>query len=202
MKAIHFIIITLGMLSLASCSASETDPLPEESSIYTLMNTYGATNLFAGTTTPEDLRLNELTGITAAEAYTTLDNIRKHEASRKNSRTSEELKSGKVLLKVEMNETVSGKYTFSLLLHLTKYADGPLFFNGYEADCPTNSFKWYRKGFSFSCDNSQPGCYKFETLGYLYFKIMEKEVQYLKVPFTVTGTYNPSTQVIDFTYNL
>lgn len=202
MKAMYFIVATLMILSLASCTANDNDPMAEETSVRALVSTYGATNIAYDSSQSDNLRLSELSGMTATEAYTILGEIRKHKASQKNSHASEEQKNNKVLLKVEMSETVSSKYTFLLQLNLMKYADGTLFYSGYEADCLSDSFKWYRKGFSFSCDNSQPGCYKFETQGCLYFKVIDGDVQYLQVPFKVTGTYNTSTQGVDFTYNL
>lgn len=202
MKAMYFIVATLMLLSLASCTASDKDLVFEDASISTLVNTYGATKLFTELSQSENFRLNELSGITATEAYTILGDIRKHQASQKDSRSFEEQKNNKILLKVEMSETVSDRYKFFLQLNLMKYADGSLFYSGYEADCQSDSFKWYRKGFNFSCDNSQPGCYKFETLGYLYFKVVDQDVQYLQVPFKVTGTYNTSTQEANFNYSL
>lgn len=202
MKAMYFIVATLIILSLASCTANENDPVSEETSVHALVSTFGATNLVKDSSQSANLRLSELPGMTAAEAYTILGEIRKHQASQKTSNAFEEQSNNKVLLKIEMSETVSGKYTFSLQLNLMKYADGSLFYSGYEANCQSGTFNWYRKGFNFSCDNSHPGCYKFETQGYLYFKVIDKNPQYLQVPFKVTGTYNTSTQEVDFTYNM
>ena len=202
MKAMYFIVATLIILSLASCTANENDPVSEETSVRTLVSTFGATNLIKDSSQSDNLRLSELPGMTASEAYTILGDIRKHQASRKTGNAFEEQKNNKILLRIEMSETVSGKYTFLLQLNLMKYADGSLFYSGYEADCQSDTFNWYRKGFTFSCDNNQPGCYKFETLGYLYFKIIDGNPQYLQVPFKVTGTYNTSTQEVDFTYNM
>lgn len=202
MKAMYFIVATLIVLSLASCTANENDPVSEESSVNALVNTYGATNILNSSSQSDDLRLGELPGITPAEAYTILGDIRKHRASQKDSHVLAEQKDDKVSLKVVMSETVSAKYTFILQLNLIKYTDGSLYYSGYEADCRADSFKWYLKGFSFSCDNNQAGCYKFETQGYLYFKVIDDSVQYLKVPFKVKGTYNTATQSMDFTYNL
>lgn len=202
MKAMYSIIATLIMLSLASCTANENDLVTEESSVHALVNTFGAVNISNGITQPDNLRLSELPGMTAAEAYTILGDIRKHQASQKDSRVYEEQKTDKTMLKVVMSETVSNNYTFLLQLNLMKYADGSLFYSGYEANCQSDLFKWYLKGFSFSCDNKQAGCYKFSTQGYLYFKVVGDNVQLLQVPFKVMGTYNTVTQEVSFTYSL
>ena len=42
MKAIHLLIATLIMMSLASCTAESSDPVDNSSSTYFLERTYGA----------------------------------------------------------------------------------------------------------------------------------------------------------------
>lgn len=200
MKALYTIVASLLLLSLSSCST--IDFAPEETSVGTLVSTYGATNLFAESAQADNLNLDELPSMTAAEAHAILGDIRKHQSSRKESRTVQEQGSNKVSFQVKMDETISGRHTFSLQLNFMKNTDGKLFYSGYEADCQSDSFKWYRDGHSFSSENNQSGCYKFKTQGYIYFKVVDGTVQYLKVPFMVVGTYNPATQGADFTYSL
>lgn len=200
MKALYTIVAAFLLLSLSSCSTN--DFVSEETTVSSLVSTYGATNLFVESSQSDNLGLNELPSMTAAEAHAILGDIRKHQASRKESRTVQEQESDRVLFRVKMDETVSGCHTFSLQLNFMKNTDGKLFYSGYEADCQSDSFKWYRDGHSFSSENDQSGCYKFKTQGYLYFKVVDGTVQYLKVPFKVVGTYNPATQGADFTYSL
>lgn len=203
MKAMYLILATVAMLTLASCSANENDLVVENSSTNTLVNTYGAINVSEIKSQPGNLELDLLPAMNVTDVCNILGDIRSHESSVKDTRTLEEQKSNKDLLKIEMSETMSDKYTFLLQLHMTKYADGSLFYSGYESECKSTSFKWYIKGFSFSCDNSQAGHYKFETQSFLYFKVNDNgTLQYMKIPFTITGTYNTTTQSTNFTYSL
>lgn len=202
MKAMYLLIAMLMMMSLASCTSNENDPAEDNASVYTLINTYGARSVSNTESSFSNLNLDELPAISVSEANSILTGIRKHEASRKEGNVHEANSEGKSYLKVAMSECVSGKYTFHIQLNMLKNDSGTLFYSGYQADCQSDMFKWYLKGFSFSCDTNQIGNYKFEAQSYLYFKVIDNGVQYMQVPISVKGTYNPQTQKADFTYNL
>lgn len=198
----YLLIASLIMMSLASCTSNENDPAEEISSAYTLISTYGARSVSeeGGDGNSDKLNLNNLPAISVAEANSILAGIRKHDAARKEGNVYEAQSNGTTYLKVAMSETISNKYTFSIQLNMKK-VDGALYYSSYETSS-SDIFKWYFKGFSFSSDNSNKGNYKFTAETFLYLKIIDNGIKYLQVPVSVKGTYNPSTQEADFTYNL
>ena len=144
MKAIHLLIATLIMMSLASCTAESSDPVDNSSSTYFLERTYGARSV-----------------------------------------TYEE----------------NNKYTFTIQLNLTGYADGDLYYNGYNAECSSSLMKWYVKGFSLASDNSE-GNFIFQSESYIYMKVADNGIKYMQIPVSIRGTYNPKSHDASFTYKL
>ena len=68
MKAIHFMIAMLVMMSLASCSADGNDPVENSVSTYLLEKTYGARSVTYEENNADHLKLSELPAISLSEA--------------------------------------------------------------------------------------------------------------------------------------
>ena len=94
-----------------------------------------------------------------------------------------------------------GKYTFTIQLNLTGYADGDLYYNGYNAECSSSLMKWYVKGFSLASDNSE-GNFIFQSESYIYMKVADNGIKYMQIPVSIRGTYNPKSHDASFTYKL
>ena len=180
MKAIHLLIATLIMMSLASCTAESSDPVDNSSSTYFLERTYGARSVTYEGNNSDNLNLNDLPAISLKEA---------------------DDKGNQTLLKVITSQTINGKYTFTIQLNLTGYADGDLYYNGYNAECSSSLMKWYVKGFSLASDNSE-GNFIFQSESYIYMKVADNGIKYMQIPVSIRGTYNPKSHDASFTYKL
>ena len=97
--------------------------------------------------------------------------------------------------------TTEPKYTFTIQLNLTGYADGDLYYNGYNAECSSSLMKWYVKGFSLASDNSE-GNFIFQSESYIYMKVADNGIKYMQIPVSIRGTYNPKSHDASFTYKL
>lgn len=201
MKSSIFVVAMLMIMSMTSCTASENDPMEEVETI-DMLSTYGARNLNASDKNFKNLHLDELPGVSVSEASTILANIRKHSQSEKSFDVKESAHGDLTDVDIMLGETINHKYTFTIQLHMEKNAKkGVVYYKSYEANCSASNFAWYIKGFSFATDNST-GNNKFESPSYLYFKVMSDEVNYIQVPVTVKGTYCPSDNQAEFTYEL
>ena len=201
MKSSIFVVAMLVIMGMTSCTASENDPMEEVETI-DMLSTYGARNLNASDKNFKNLHLDELPGVSVSEASTILANIRKHSQSEKSFDVKESAHGDLTDVDIMLGETINHKYTFSILLHMEKNTQkGVVYYKSYEANCSASNFAWYIKGFSFATDNAT-GNNKFESPSYLYFKVMSDEVNYIQVPVTVKGTYCPSDNQAEFTYEL
>ena len=201
MKSSIFVVAMLMIMSMTSCTASENDPMEEVETI-DMLSTYGARNLNASDKNFKNLHLDELPGVSVSEASTILANIRKHSQSEKSFDVKESAHGDLTDVDIVLGETINHKYTFTIQLHMEKNAQkGVVYYKSYEANCSASNFAWYIKGFSFATDNST-GNNKFESPSYLYFKVMSDEVNYIQIPVTVKGTYCPSDNQAEFTYEL
>ena len=201
MKSSIFVVAMLMIMSMTSCTASENDPMEEVETI-DMLSTYGARNLNASDKNFKNLHLDELPGVSVSEASTILANIRTHSQSEKSFDVKESAHGDLTNVDIVLGETINHKYTFSILLHMEKNTQkGVVYYKSYEANCSASNFAWYIKGFSFATDNAT-GNNKFESPSYLYFKVMSDEVNYIQVPVTVKGTYCPSDNQAEFTYEL
>ena len=62
-------------------------------------------------------------------------------------------------------------------------------------------YMWHMTGFGLASSGSE-GMYKIEGTSNLYFKVMDDSLYYIQVPVKVTGTYNPKTHEVNFTYDI
>lgn len=201
MKAIHLLIATLIMMSLASCTAESSDPVDNSSSTYFLERTYGARSVTYEENNSDNLNLNNLPAISLKEADEILSNLRKHTNAKEEHNILAADKGNQTLLKVITSQTINGKYTFTIQLNLTGYADGDLYYNGYNAECSSSLMKWYVKGFSLASDNSE-GNFIFQSESYIYMKVADNGIKYMQIPVSIWGTYNPKSHDASFTYKL
>ena len=123
MKAIHLLIATLIMMSLASCTAESSDPVDNSSSTYFLERTYGARSVTYEENNSDNLNLNDLPAISLKEADEILSNLRKHTNAKEEHNVLAADKGNQTLLKVITSQTINGKYTFTIQLNLTGYAN-------------------------------------------------------------------------------
>ncbi len=201
MKNLLFIVAMLAMMSMTACTASDNDPI-EQVENFDMLSNYGAQNVATSTKTFKDLHLDELPGVSTKEACDILSSIRKHKESEKHFDVKENEHGDHNDIDIIMDETISHKYTFTIQLHMQKDSkSGSMFYKSYEADCSANNFAWYIKGFSFSTDNTT-GDNKFESPSFLFFKVLNENVEYIQVPVKITGTYCPINNKAEFSYTL
>ena len=97
------------------------------------------------------LALDELPGMSASEVSAILSNIQKHSQSEKHYMVEENDHDGFCDVDILMDETINHKYTFTIQLHMERNNNsGVMYYKGFEADCTSNQFEWYIKGFSFA----------------------------------------------------
>ena len=201
MKSSIFVVAMLAVLSMTSCTANENDPMEQVESI-DMLSTYGARNVSSSDKTFKNMHLDELPGISVKEACDILSSIKAHSQSEKNYEVKESLHGDHYDVDIMMGETIGKKYTFTIQLHMQKdNQKGTMYYKSYEANCSAHNFTWYIKGFSFSTDN-ETGNNKFESPSFLYFKVMNEEINYIQVPVTIKGTYCPNSNQAEFTYHL
>ena len=201
MKNLIFVVAMLIIASMTSCTSNENDPT-EQVETLDMLSTYGALNMATTDKNFKNLHLDELPGISVAEACNILSTIRKHTEEEQTLDVKENLRDNHCDIDITMDETIGHKYTFTIQLHMEKDTDKDIvYYKSYEANCSASNFAWYIKGFSFSTDNAT-GNNKFESPSYLYFKVMNEDVNYIQVPVTIKGTYCPKTNQAEFTYTL
>ena len=66
-----------------------------------------------------------------------------------------------------------------LLLALTSYDDGSLFYNGYNAGCTLDKILWKVGGFSFESDKNSPEDFKFKSTSDIFIKIAAENRLYV-----------------------
>lgn len=201
MKAIHLMIAMLVMMSLASCSADGNDPVENSTSTYLLEKTYGASSVAYEENNADNLNLSELPAISLSEADGILSVLRKHTNAKEERDIQAATKGEETLLKIAMKQTVDNKYAFTIQLNMSSYSDGSLFYKKYEAECSSSLMRWYLKGFSLSTDNATKN-YKFESQSYIYMKVVDNGINYIRIPVTIKGSYNPTNHEAAFSYNL
>ncbi|WP_455674245.1 DUF5033 domain-containing protein [Phocaeicola sp.] len=201
MKAIYQLFAMLVMMSLASCSAESSDPVENSTSTNSLEKTFGARSVAYDENNSDNLSLSNLPAISASEANDILSTLRKHTNVKETQDIDATTRADQTQLTITTQQTVNGKYTFTIQLNMISYSDGSLYYKGYNAYTSSTLFKWYLKGFGLS-SNGSTGNYKFECTSYLYFKVADDGIRYLEVPISVKGTYNPSTHDASFTYTL
>ena len=201
MKSSIFIVAMLAIMSMTACTVNENDPLKQVETI-DMLSVYGAQNVATSTKTFQNLHLDELPGVSIKEACDILASIRKHKESEKHYDVKENPHGEHRDVDILMDETICHQYTFTIQLHMQKDNEsGITYYKSYEADCSADKFVWYIKGFSFSTDNAT-GDNKFESPSYLYFKVMDENVEYIQVPVKITGTYCPINNKAEFSYTL
>ena len=107
MKAIHLLIATLIMMSLASCTAESSDPVDNSSSTYFLERTYGARSVTYEENNSDNLNLNDLPAISLKEADEILSNLRKHTNAKEEHNVLAADKGNQTLLKVITSQTIN-----------------------------------------------------------------------------------------------
>lgn len=204
MKNLMILAAMLFIISMTSCSNEGNDPitLSEESNI-SMLTSYGARSLSSNDAYTQKLQLEDLPAISIKEANSILSAIKKHDHSQKEYATQcENSNDNMVKFSIAMNETISNKYTFSIQLNMEKDTESDVtYFKNYTANCSSDTFAWYIKGFSFATDN-ETGNNKFESPSYLFFKIADNGIYFIQVPVSVKGSYNPDTEAAEFSYKL
>ena len=201
MKSSIFIVAMLAIMSMTACTTSENDPMEQVETI-DMLSSYGARSINSSDKNIKNLHLDELPGVSVSEVRNILSLIQRHTAERQTLDVKENLHGDHYDIDVTMDETINHKYTFTILLHMQKNKEnGIVYYKSYETSCSANNFAWYIKGFSFATDNAT-GNNKFESPSYLYFKVMDEEVEYIQVPVSVKGTYCPQNNQAEFTYTL
>lgn len=192
------------MISLAACSESkmDIDTANDDTLMHKLTANYNASNI-----TDESLvikqNIKDLPALSLSEISNLLQSLRKHENANRQDMLSVTSNNNCKYIKTTMEEIVGNKHLFGLELNMLEYEDLSLYYNGYKAYCESNSFKWELDGFSLSCDNNNRNQYKFECIGYLYFKVIKNnKIEYIQIAMTTKGHYNIQTYKIDFVYSL
>lgn len=201
MKSSIILVAMLAVLSMTSCASSENDPMEQVETI-DMLSTYGARSLATTDKSFKNFQLDELPGISVSEVRNILSTIKGHVQEKQTLDVKETMHSDYCDIDIIMDETINRQYTFTIHLQMQKNQEnGVVYYKSYETSCSANNFIWYIKGFSFSTDNAT-GNNKFESPSYLYFKVLDDGVNYIQVPVTVKGTYNPKDNQAEFTYTL
>ena len=200
MKATIFMIAMLVVLGLASCTSASNDPVEDNNSTYLLEKTYGAGSITPAENNSNNLNLEELPAVSVSEADQILKKLRMHTNMQESNSVKSSTNGDKTDLTASAQQTIDGQYTFTINLKMTQYSNGTLLYGGYTASVSSDLFKWYIKGFNFS--SNKDGNYKYNVPGYIYFKIADEGIKYVKIPFTVSGSYNPKDHSTLFSYQL
>ena len=201
MKTVYLAAAIIVMMTFASCSADGNDPVDNTTqSTFLLEKTYGAIRIAYDENQPGNVDLNDLPVLSLSEADAMLSAIRRHTNAQEDYDLQATTQGDKTRMKISMKHTLNYKYYLSLRLNIDTYSDGNLYYSGYQAEC-SSLMKWNMKGFSFASDKESKH-FKFESKSYLYIKVVSDGVQYMQVPVTVNGNYNPENQNASFQYTL
>lgn len=195
MKAYYYLSVLFISICLSSCSAESNNPLNEieNSAIMSLESKFAATKVAASSD------LKELPAISLSEAEKILETLRNHTNAKEELKIEQENNPD---LRVAIKQTIDNKYAFTIQLNLSSYEDGSLFYNGYKNTCSSNLMKWELNGFALSSDKNNSYCYNFSSDSYLYFKIIEEGIHYLRIPVKIKGNYFTTNHDASYTYTL
>lgn len=193
MKKFQFLSVILFAVLFASCAAESDSPLEEVSEPSVLESRYAATEV------TETEELSDLTPISLSETESILNILHNH-TNAKEELTIE--KEDDAQLHVIIKQIIGNKYSFTIQLNLSNYADGTLFYNGYENSCSSNLMKWDMSGFSLASSNTEKYTYNFTSNSYLYFKVTDNGIRYMRVPVKIQGNYHTDNNKASYTYTL
>ena len=176
----------------------------EEGKSVTLETTFNARSVNYAEGNKISPSLSELPPVTIEEAKSILNTLR----AAKNPTVTQSVASqvgepGQNLLTVSAECSINSANKLTLQLSLINYDDdGSLYYKDYKATASSSLYKWHMNGFGLSTAGTS-GLYKFDSVSYLYFKIVEEdEITYLQVPLKVSGEYNPADHHLDFSYSI
>lgn len=193
MKKHQFLPAILLAIFFVSCSAESDSPLEEVTQLSVMESRYAAIEV------TETEELSVLPPVSLAEAENILNTLHNH------TNAKEELfieKEGNAQLHVIIKQTISNKYAFTIQLNLSSYEDGTLFYNGYENSCSSHVMKWDMNGFSLASSNTEKYTYNFTSNSYLYFKVADNGIRYMRVPVKIQGEYHTDNNNASYTYTL
>lgn len=193
MKKLHFLPFILLVILFASCTAESDSPLEEVVMPSVLESRYAATEV------SETEDLSSLAAISLAETENILDILHNH-TNAKEELTIEQ--QGDARMRVIIKQTIGNKYAFTIQLNLSSYEDGTLFYNGYENSCSSDLMKWDMSGFALASSNTEKYTYNFTSNSYLYFKVVDNGIRYMRVPVKVQGNYHTDNNKASYTYTL
>lgn len=193
MKKLQFFPVILLAILVASCTAKSDSPLEEVIVPSILESRYAASEV------SETEDLSALPAISLSETENILNTLHNH------TNAKEELvveKEDNAQLHVIIKQTIGNKYAFTIQLNLSNYEDGTLFYNGYESSCSSDLMKWDVSGFALASSNTEKYTYNFSSNSYLYFKVVDNGIRYMRVPVKIQGSYHTDNNQASYTYTL
>ena len=201
MKLRSLVCAMLTALCMASCTAESDATVNEVETTVSLESAFNARSVSYKKGGKNDLNLDELVPVSPDEATAILNILR----DQKNVTESQHIVTtegvpGQSFLNINAEQCVDNRYTLTLQLQMISYADdGSLYYKDCKASANSTQYLWNLTGFGLSSDGTE-GMYKFECTSYLYFKVVEEDIQYIQVPVKVNGNYNPKTHAVSFAY--
>lgn len=203
MKFRNLACAVLAAFGMASCTAESDAIVNEMETKVSLEKTFNARSIDQSSVSKDGPSLSQLVPLTADEATTILNTLSKpKQLVDSHSVEASEGAPGQTYLTISTEKRVDSRHTLQLQLQMITYADdNSLYYKGCQSSSCSSNYLWSISGFGLS-SNGTDGTYKFECASYLYFKIMEEEIKYLQVPVKVSGTYDPKSNDMSFSYSI
>ena len=195
-------LLVAGMaFAFTACAASDNDPMADSSSassILSLQNVYGT---LCASSSEVGTAYAEMPALAPAEAGRILEAFRRHTGWKEQLEVDRAEATDGEMYRIGMTQTVAGGYGLDITLRIFEDMEGVNYYLGYEAASRHASMAWQVKGFSIE-GGATAGEYTFTATGYIYLKVAGEDVQLMKTPLKVTGTYEVDTHRAGFHYSL
>lgn len=203
MKTMNLVRTLLMAVGMASCTAVSDAPMNHEESTSTLEKNFNARSVNYHAGDKNSPNLSELTPVSVDEANNILNALRSHRNVKVNHAINEKAgEAGQTFLTISTEQQIADSHRLTLQMTMITYADdGSLYYKDYKSFAASDMYMWHMTGFGLASSGSE-GMYKIEGTSNLYFKVMDDSLYYIQVPVKVTGTYNPKTHEVNFTYDI
>ena len=203
MKTMNLVRTLLMAVGMASCTAVSDAPMNHEETTSPLEKNFNARSVNYHAGDKNSPNLSELTPVSVDEANNILNALRSHRNVKVNHAINEKAgEAGQTFLTISTEQQIADSHRLTLQMTMITYADdGSLYYKDYKSFAASDMYMWHMTGFGLTSSGSE-GMYKIEGTSNLYFKVMDDSLYYIQVPVKGTGTYNPKTHEVNFTYDI
>lgn len=203
MKTMNLVRTLLMAVGMASCTAVSDAPMNNEETTTSLEKNFNARSVNYHEGDKNCPNLSELIPVSENEAKQILNTLRSHKGTKTNHAITEKAgNEGQTFLTISEEQQIDNRHTLTLQMTMISYADdGSLYYKDCKTFAASEQYIWHMTGFGLA-SNGNEGMYKIEGTSNLYFKVMGSSLYYIQVPVKVTGTYNPKTHEVNFTYDI